>query len=181
MKRIFILLICFCFQFLTLSPVHAEDNKKFAYCGGNITFYIPASLDKKYIEKQSEIYTCKSGFIVKSKTGNKQTFIDIRQADNRLSNVQDFGDDYLAQFTDKLPHRLHYIITNDTSNGRVIINTFYWLNEQNNFKKIRKEIYFGKEGKFFAYASYIGNPNDPNDILFMNALEQLFLSAEIDW
>jgi hypothetical protein len=180
MKKIILIVMCICLPLLW-SGAHAEESKKFSYCGENIKFYIPAFIDRKSLEKQSEPYTCKNGFTLKSKIGNKQTHIEIRPSDTRLFNVKDFDEDWLAQFTSKYPHRLHYILSNDTPNGRVIINKFYWLNEQSILREVQDDIYFGKEDKFFVYASYTANPNDPNDILFMNALEQLFLSAEIDW
>ena len=164
-----------------LMPARADEQKKFDYCGGNIKFYIPAFFDKRAIEKQSDPYVCKNGFTLKSKAGNKKTNVDIRQADSRVPDPKDFGAEYLAQFKKNYPRRLHYMLTSNTPNGTAIINTFYWLDDHGGLKEINKDVFFGKDNKFFAYATYTANPSDANDVLFMNALEQLFLSAEIDW
>lgn len=181
MKKVVYLILCLIAPYLLPMHAHAEDNKKFSYCGGNIKFYIPDFFDKKYIEKQSEPYTCKNGFMLKSKIGNKKTYIDINQAGNQLPDEKDINAEYLGQFKDSLPRRLHLLLSNDNPNGGVRIITFYWLTDQSILKKIRQEFYFSKEDKLGMYASYTANVNDVNDILFMNALEQLFLSAEIDW
>lgn len=168
-----------CVQFLPLSPVHADDNKKFSYCGGNIKFSIPPFFDRTSVEKQSGVYTCKNGLILKGKVGNKSTYINF--IGDYLGVNEANSDEYLAQFKKNYPERLHYVFSYKTLNGTSTIITFYWLDKDGNLKQIEKRLFFAKKDSMSATAAYSANPNDANDILFMNALEQMFLSAEIDW
>jgi hypothetical protein len=180
MKKIILIVMCICLPLLW-SGAHAEESKKFSYCGENIKFYIPSSIDRKSLEKQSEPYTCKHGFTLKSNVLKKTTDIEFTGSYPDENNVAD--EEYLAQFKADYPQRLHYVISYKTPNGNgtTTIVTFYWLNSKGTVKKIEKILFFSKDESMTAIASYTANPNDPNDILFMNALEQLFLSAEIDW
>ena len=168
----------FAVYFLWSLPALAENDKKFAYCGGNIKFYIPTLFDKKHIEKQSEPYTCKYGLTLKNKAGDKAIRIAFSRA--YMGENEAKSDEYLEQFKRDYPQRLHYIISYKTPNGIATIITFYWLDKNGQLKLIEKNLFFGKEDAMSASAGYIANPNNANDILFMNALEQLFLSAEID-
>lgn len=179
MLKLTFFLVCICVQ--CLIPAHSAETKKFAYCGGNIKFYIPTFLDKKSIEKQSEPVSCKNGLILKSRVGNKKVHIDISQSSGWGGKAAEVSEEYLAQFKKNHSRVEHYIFSSITPNGAVTFITFYWLDDTGKLKEIQKEIFFSKKDSISASASYMANPNDSNDVLFMNALEQLFLSAEIDW
>jgi hypothetical protein len=171
--------MCICLPFFWLTA-HAEESKKFDYCG-HLSFYIPAYFDKQSLIKQAKLDTCKNGFTLKSKDLKKA--IDITFT-NQYAGENDVADEkFFAQFKADYPQRLHYVISYKTPNGNgtTTIVTFYWLNNNGTLKRIEKMLFFSKEASMTAVASYTANPDDPNDILFMNALEQLFLSAEIDW
>jgi hypothetical protein len=184
MQKIILIIACICLSLLW-SGAHAEESKKFSYCGGILKFYIPAYFDQQSLYKQSKPYTCKNGLNLKNKAGNKSSYIHFSNAYLGENEAKD--EDYLVQFKADYPQRLHYIISHKTPNGIATILTFYWLNSEGALKKIEKTLFFGKEKSktgaptYTATTTYEANPNDPNDILFMNALEQLFLSAEIDW
>lgn len=162
------------------STAHAEEGGKFDYCG-HLSFYIPAYFDKQSLVKQGKLDSCKNGFTLKSNS-LKRT-VDITFS-NQYAGANDVADEkFLDQFKANFPQRLHYVISYKTpnDNGLATIITFYWLDNKGSVKRIEKMFFFAKEASMTATASYTANPNDPNDILFMNALEQLFLSAEIDW
>jgi hypothetical protein len=180
MKKIILIAMCICLPLLW-SGAHAEESKKFSYCGGNIKFYIPAFIDRKSLEKQSEPYTCKHGFTLKSTMGKKKTHVEMGQGGDGRADITNADEDYLAQFKSNYPHRLNYVFSSTTPNGMTTIITVYWLDINYVLKQIDKEIIFNKKGTFYTDLTYTANPDDSNDILFMNALEQLFLSAEIDW
>jgi hypothetical protein len=177
MKKIILIVMCICLPFFWLTA-HAEESKKFDYCG-HLSFYIPAYFDKQSLIKQAKLDTCKNGFTLKSKVGNKSTNIGFTGEYIGVRDVK--NEEYLAQYKADFPQRLHYIISYNTPNGIATILTFYWLDGDGSLKKIEKILFFSKDNSMSATASYTANPDDPNDILFMNALEQLFLSAEIDW
>ncbi|PFH11352.1 hypothetical protein BCF11_3798 [Collimonas sp. PA-H2] len=179
MKKTILLAVCFFMQ--SLLPAYAAQAGKFAYCGGLLKFNIPDFFDKPSIEKQSGPITCKDGFIIKSKVGNKKETVDIRKSTDYFMMPKDFNEEFLAQFKENYPQRLNFSYNIQNKNGSTTVLTFYWLDDTGRLKKIDKEFYFGKQDSMSAHLSYAANPNDSNDVLFMNALEQLFLSMEIDW
>jgi hypothetical protein len=178
-KKIILLVACLFTQIQI--PASAAETGKFSYCGDYLKFYIPDSFDKASIEKQSEPASCKNGFVLKSKTGNKKEHISIVQGRDYFMAPKDFTEEYLAQFKGNYPRRLNFSYSTENKNGSTTVLTFYWLDDTGKLKKIDKEFYFGKDDSASVHTSYTADPSDPNDVLFMNSLEQLFLSMEINW
>lgn len=62
-----------------------------------------------------------------------------------------------------------------------MVLTHQWINLDGIVKNTQKDIVFASDDSdFTVYASYVGNPDDNNDVLFMNSIEQVFLSMEMD-
>ncbi|WP_145964353.1 hypothetical protein [Chromobacterium phragmitis] len=66
-------------------------------------------------------------------------------------------------------------------NGDVRIDTFINQNKEGGVDLIEKDFYFPKKDVYSVYAAYKAKPNDLDDMTMPNALEQLFLSLEVDW
>ena len=123
MNKIILIVTCICLPFLW-SIAHADESKKFNYCG-HLSFYIPTYFDKQSLIKQAKLDTCKNGFTLKSKIGNKSTDVGFTGEYIGVRDVK--NEEYLAQFKANFPQRLYYTVSYNTPNGIATILTFYWL------------------------------------------------------
>ncbi|MGS0740358.1 hypothetical protein ACVBEF_00720 [Glaciimonas sp. GG7] len=175
-KALFLIL----FLIIQSFSVHAAEEEKFSYCGGNLKFYIPTLFNKKLIEKQGDPYTCKYGFIVTNKKGNIKTKVDVSQI-QWITDLNFYDEEYIKQFEKKGLRHFFSIYQNISVTGTTTVLSHRWVSDMGVLKKIEKSFYFGKEGRIFAADIYSADPKNPDEVLFMSALEQLFLSMEIDW
>ena len=185
----------------------AQVRPKLAYCGGTVTFRTEP-FDRDILEKASLRDDCRSHEIplsIKTSTGTSHLALEMWSASDFKSGAspflpvdQDgnfiFDSDSFDEATryegsyrpfEKYANQGNYyatVYTNKTKNGTLVVNTINFLGGQGDLTKVAKIITFFKQDSYSI--SYLGDPISTADVDALKAqlaVEQLFLSMEIEW
>ena len=185
----------------------AEVSPKLAYCGGTVTFRTEP-FDRDILEKASLRDDCRSRDIplsIRTSTGTSRLALEMWSVSDFKSGASPFlpidGDGNFSfdshSFDETTRHEGSYrpfekyatqgsyyatVYTNKKKNGTLVVNTINFLGDRGDLVKVAKLITFFKQDSYSI--SYLGDPISTSDVDALKAqlaVEQLFLSMEIDW